>query len=321
MMHTHWRVMAIAALIAAANPALGQSATPSAPSKPGERSAKAPAPAPPAARAPAPSPPAPPSPPAAPAQPAAPLGPPPPPQWSAGEIEEAELECSRLLKGLALRFQPAGPIRDGVCGAPAPISLQGLASEPGLQIRPAATVTCRMTAALHEWVTKHVQPRAKELLHANIVSMTNVASYHCRHRYDDPFQRMSNHAYAGALDISEFMTAKGERINVLEHWPLADERSRFLKEVHKGACQIFGTTLGPEANEAHKNHFHFDVQPRRKPFCDGVKDKPALEAAAPVPVAPPAKPATVAAPEAAAAAPSAAPPAKGRERKKRKKRR
>ncbi|NJM35393.1 MAG: extensin family protein [Rhodomicrobium sp.] len=76
-------------------------------------------------------------------------------------------------------------------------------------------------------------------------------------------QRISHHAFADALDISEFMTAKGERINVLQHWPGDDERAMFLREIHKGACKIFGTVLGPEANEAHKNHFHFDMAKRR----------------------------------------------------------
>ncbi len=39
--------------------------------------------------------------------------------------------------------------------------------------------------------------------------------------------------------------------------------SKFLRAAHKAACGIFGTTLGPEANEAHRDHFHFDVKKRR----------------------------------------------------------
>lgn len=45
--------------------------------------------------------------------------------------------------------------------------------------------------------------------------------------------------------------------------------SRFLHEVHAAGCQIFGTTLGPEANEAHRNHFHVDMAERKvKKICD-----------------------------------------------------
>lgn len=37
----------------------------------------------------------------------------------------------------------------------------------------------------------------------------------------------------------------------------------FLRRLHQGACTLFGTVLGPEANEAHREHFHFDLHPRR----------------------------------------------------------
>lgn len=36
----------------------------------------------------------------------------------------------------------------------------------------------------------------------------------------------------------------------------------FLKRLHHGACGVFDTVLGPEANEAHRNHFHFDLKQR-----------------------------------------------------------
>ena len=36
----------------------------------------------------------------------------------------------------------------------------------------------------------------------------------------------------------------------------------FLRRIHASACQIFGTVLGPEANEAHRNHFHLDMAER-----------------------------------------------------------
>lgn len=45
--------------------------------------------------------------------------------------------------------------------------------------------------------------------------------------------------------------------------------SHFLHEVHAAGCRIFGTTLGPEANEAHRNHFHVDMAERKvRKICD-----------------------------------------------------
>lgn len=54
--------------------------------------------------------------------------------------------------------------------------------------------------------------------------------------------------------------------------PLSQRISRqgyFLRAAHKSACKIFGTTLGPEANDAHRNHFHLDMRPRRRSnYCE-----------------------------------------------------
>lgn len=50
--------------------------------------------------------------------------------------------------------------------------------------------------------------------------------------------------------------------------PPADPKARFLREAHASACKIFGTTLGPEANEMHRNHFHVDMAQRKiKNIC------------------------------------------------------
>jgi hypothetical protein len=49
----------------------------------------------------------------------------------------------------------------------------------------------------------------------------------------------------------------------------ASAEALFLRRLHKGACGPFGTVLGPEANEAHRNHFHFDLAARkRSAFCE-----------------------------------------------------
>jgi len=46
--------------------------------------------------------------------------------------------------------------------------------------------------------------------------------------------------------------------------PAKTKEAAFLKRLHKGACSIFGTALGPELNEPHRNHFHFDMKKRRR---------------------------------------------------------
>src|SRR5262245_43666931 len=42
-----------------------------------------------------------------------------------------------------------------------------------------------------------------------------------------------------------------------------DGKANFLRAAHRAACTIFATVLGPEANKAHKNHFHLDMSQRK----------------------------------------------------------
>ena len=46
-------------------------------------------------------------------------------------------------------------------------------------------------------------------------------------------------------------------------------RQNFLRRIHAGACRTFSTILGPEANEAHRNHFHVDMAERQSgSYCE-----------------------------------------------------
>jgi hypothetical protein len=46
--------------------------------------------------------------------------------------------------------------------------------------------------------------------------------------------------------------------------PPPTPEAAFLRRLHAGACGTFRTVLGPEANEAHRNHFHFDLAARKR---------------------------------------------------------
>lgn len=44
--------------------------------------------------------------------------------------------------------------------------------------------------------------------------------------------------------------------------PLTLPEAKFLRRVHRGACDEFATVLGPEANDVHRTHLHLDLQDR-----------------------------------------------------------
>jgi hypothetical protein len=223
--------------------------------------------------------------------------------WTEAEVSAAKAKCTELLGRATLDYQPLDPIKEGICGAPAPILLKSIGNDPKVEIDPPATVTCPMASALSAWLNEVVQPNAKVLLGSQVVKLHNATSYACRNRYGAAEGLISEHAFANALDVSEFVFASGEHVTVLASWPLgpltpplplpnptrtaqataspkfggsgivevantSDRKAEFVKQVHDDACRIFGTVLGPEANAAHKNHFHLDMKQRRGGYCE-----------------------------------------------------
>lgn len=186
------------------------------------------------------------------------------------------------MAGLEAKYDRVPPIKDGACGSAAPIRLQGFESSDGSQVTfsPGPTMSCVLAKELRLWLDTAVQPAAEARLHTKIAKMSTLSSYDCRMRYNNPALKISEHALANAIDIGEFVTAKGDRISVLDNWYAGDARADFLHDIHTGACQMFGTTLGPEANSAHKNHFHLDMKERRHPICDFTPEQARARTAA-----------------------------------------
>jgi len=215
--------------------------------------------------------------------------------WTDAEVAAAKAKCAEALSSVKLNYEPLAPIKQGLCGAPAPILVKSLGSDPKVELDPPAMMTCKLARALNTWLDKTVQPKAEAVFGSPVAKLHNVSSYACRNRYHDAYQLLSEHALANAIDIPEFVLVSGERITVLDNWPkhpftpplplpnpvrvaavgasvpmisaISADKSKFLKQVHDDACQTFGTVLGPDTNEAHKNHFHFDMKQRRAGLC------------------------------------------------------
>jgi hypothetical protein len=251
--------------------------------------------------------------------------------WTEAEIDAAKAKCKELLTGDPLDYEVLPPIKEGICGTPAPVLLRAVGTDPKVTINPPATLSCPMADVLGEWLRDTVQPEAKKLFGSTVVKIQNATSYACRNRYGGDATPLSEHALANALDVSEFVLANGERITILDDWPKVvevppppeanpkrahedkesvtaskpapdgktvkaankpavtpakaesvtppsptpvakepeiDREAQFVTFLHEDACRRFGTVLGPDANAAHKNHFHLDMKKRRKGFCE-----------------------------------------------------
>jgi hypothetical protein len=256
-------------------------------------------------------------------------------QWSHYEVELALMECIRLVAVVAAEVVPVAPIRDGTCGTPAPVLLRSLGGMEKVVFEPPLLLNCPMVAALSRWLETTVQSAAREAFGSPVTQIVG-SSYSCRTAYYRPDTRLSQHAFANAIDLPVFILANGQRVDIAKEWgatrrdlavdkaklalvianqkaadrqtakatladfvqpntkstalpvpvktstiekkssnaekkakaplPLADSLStpeaKFWRRIHHGACELFSTVLGPEANEEHRNHLHLDRQER-----------------------------------------------------------
>jgi peptidoglycan hydrolase-like protein with peptidoglycan-binding domain len=213
--------------------------------------------------------------------------------WTEIQIAEAKSKCSEALASLALNYESLPPIKEGLCGAPSPILLKSVGANPEVVLEPPAIVTCALAKALNTWLSQSVQPQANSSFNSPVTKL-HVGSYTCRNRNGGADAPLSEHALANAIDISDFVLASGKSIAVVDSWTsgnppppmpnpgrvssspnvkpisvsLNDPEKAFLKSVRDDACGIFGTVLGPGADEAHKSHLHLDAKQRRgASFC------------------------------------------------------
>lgn len=142
----------------------------------------------------------------------------PPETWPVQEVELARARCTQLLKTIDAVTIPEPPVREGECGAPAPVRLVSVGRNPEVVVSPPALVTCDFVATLHTWIKGDVQPLARKHLGSPIVKIESMSDYSCRNAYGRVRTRLSEHGRAGALDIRGFLSQNGQMVTVLDDW-------------------------------------------------------------------------------------------------------
>ncbi|HWI85301.1 MAG TPA: extensin family protein [Sphingomonas sp.] len=133
----------------------------------------------------------------------------------------------------------------------------------GPRYRPSAPpLACPLAAALAVWEREVVQPAAERRFGVRVAAIEHFGSYSCRRLYGRPAGDWSEHAYARAIDIGGFVLADGRRVAIARDWGTAGIKGLFLRDLRQGACRLFATTLSPDYNPAHRDHFHLDEAPR-----------------------------------------------------------
>ena len=178
-------------------------------------------------------------------------------RWKLSRLERDGEQCLAVLDGSPVSHKPV-PDRasqDG-CGLSNAVEV----SRSSIGLSASFTATCPLTVAWALFEQHVLLPAAREHLGQEVVRVTHFGTYACRninHRADG---RRSQHATANAIDLAGFVLANGQQITVKGDWAEGDARQRaFLRSLRDGACRFFDVVLSPDYNEAHHDHFHFDM--------------------------------------------------------------
>ncbi len=168
--------------------------------------------------------------------------------------------CQALLTAGRVDFAVLDPVRpdDPKCGYEDGVAL----STEDFPARPAARLSCPTAAAVMLWRRQVVDRAAVRHFGTGVERIETFGSYKCRRIADSPTGTYSEHATGDAIDVAAIILADGTRISLLRDWDGDDAKAVFLRDLRDGACDIFATTLSPDYNAAHADHFHLDTARR-----------------------------------------------------------
>lgn len=179
-----------------------------------------------------------------------------------GVHEPQEYKSGSVCKDSAIQGTAIPAIRGAQkgCGIENPVRITAV---DGVTLSTPTTIDCDTARALRTWVTNKVKPAFGR---NEVTGLRIAAHYACRGRNNKKGARISEHGRGKAIDISGFQLQDGSEVTVLQDYKSG--RGKAMHATHKGACGIFGTTLGPGSDGHHRDHLHLDTAKYRGgPYC------------------------------------------------------
>ena len=175
-------------------------------------------------------------------------------RWKLARIGADPARCRQTLDDAGLTFVEAPDRTQGFCSTANSLRLADPTLRPGGPV-----MRCDLALNYAVWRRHVVEPAARRTLGADLARVEHVGTYACRTIYGQDGARPSNHATASALDVVGFRLRGGGHVSVLRDYRDPGSKGQFLRDVRKGGCRLFGTTLTPDYNAAHADHFHLDM--------------------------------------------------------------
>src|ERR1700722_2885621 len=120
-----------------------------------------------------------------------------------------------------------------------------------------AVMSCALAARIDDFERAVMQRIAVDDLGKYVTRIDHLGAYSCR-RSTGIRDRLSEHSFGLAIDISGFRLADGTMISVERDWWAPGPKRDFLHHLAKSACGYFSVVLTPSSDRDHFNHMHLD---------------------------------------------------------------
>jgi hypothetical protein len=171
--------------------------------------------------------------------------------------------CLVALTELGADFTSLGDIqRDGGCAIAHAVRVDRFA---GVELNGPLLASCPLGLATARYLERAVQPAATGHLSRPVAALEHRGGFSCRSVRGRAGGPPSEHAYANAIDVFEFVLEDGSPVVVERDWAGGDGAGAFLAEVDRDAGRHYSTGLGPDDDARHGDHLHLGLgRPRRR---------------------------------------------------------
>jgi hypothetical protein len=152
----------------------------------------------------------------------------------------------------------------GACGIAAPVRFDAVLGSDGtkIAIKPPLVMRASLALAVADWVREDLMS-AFATKDDHLTEIAGAGAYECRSRDHLTAAKLSEHALGNAMDMGEFVTAKGKHFTVASMNDVdTSESPPFLNALKGSACRRFMTVLGPGSDGFHAQHLHVDLEAR-----------------------------------------------------------
>jgi hypothetical protein len=165
--------------------------------------------------------------------------------------------CPAIMNG-EVQGEIIPPLSEGVCGERSPLKITAIGKDNPVKLAAPITTNCAMAGSLANWVVE-VQKEAQRDFGAEIETITTGSDCQCRKVNNGHKGRVSEHAFANAVDIVAFKFKNGKTTELQSGWKGSPEEQTFWQSLHKASCEHFMTVIGPDGDAAHQGNLHLDL--------------------------------------------------------------